>query len=202
MFYWIKNWKVVISGENKIDWFKVDKWIESKIENWVYENWKIIPYKESKEYKKRIQKMLEQQAEQYKKQWYNVEIKDWKVEIIKDEKWLEVEIQKINKRFDDTIEEYTAKYPIYEKMTWAIKQQEAQKVMNWETSSYLEDLVRKRLQVEGKTDDEINEILQDEVKKFAEIILEKAKEYADLYSKLEAEKDKKIQELKMQLNIQ
>jgi len=108
------------------------------------------------------------------------------------------ELKKINKWFDEEIEKYTTKYPIYEKMTWPIKQREAEIVANWWKSEYLENLVKDKLKtMDWYSEEEINNILQDKVKDFANLILQKAKEYAIMYSDLEAEKDKRIQELKL-----
>ncbi len=157
MFYWIKNWKVFIISEEKTK-VKVDKWVESDVVNWVYEDWKIVPKEESEEYKK--------QMEEYK------------------QKMLEEEIQKINKCFDKTIKDYIKAYPEMEVETWETKRVEAEKVLAWQESEYLNKLA------EAKGVD---------VKELAKKIKEKADAYADMYTKLEAEKDKKIEELKQKL---
>jgi len=180
MFYWIKNWKLFLISEEKSN-IKVDEWLESEIENWVYENWEIVPKEESEQYQQYLEelakKQLEEKIKELQEQGYNVD-DEWN--IIKDEKWLEVETQKINKWFDETIVEYIKDYPEQERATWPIQLAEAEKVLNWETSVYIDSLAQAKW-IDTQT--------------LAETIKTKSEEYNTLYANLVAEKENKLKEL-------
>ena len=59
MFYYLKKWQIFISNEIKDNNIECEKIIESKIKDWVLLEWKIISYKETKEYIKNKEKMEE-----------------------------------------------------------------------------------------------------------------------------------------------
>jgi len=93
----------------------------------------------------------------------------------------EYKLNKVNTQFDRTIKNYIKQYPEMEVQTWAIKLAEAEKVIAWWTSEYLAQLAKDKWV---------------DVEELANKIKIKADEYNAMYSKLEAEKDKKIWELK------
>ena len=105
--------------------------------------------------------------------WKIVETPEY-LENIKEE-----EIQKIYEEFENTIKQITAWYTQAEIDTWATKVEEAKKVIAGGTSDLLSSLL---LEWENLLD-------------FAKKILQKAKEYSEIYYKAEKTKREKLKNI-------
>ena len=153
----------------------------------IIQNWKLVSVSNAKHMQDWVEAIwLDLSNNDIKKLQNWCLYKDWKIIETKEykQKMLEEWIQKINEWFNKTIKDYIKDYPEMEVETWETKRIEAEKVLAWQASEYLNKLA------EAKGVD---------IKELAQKIKEKADTYADMYTKLEAEKDKKIEELREQL---
>jgi len=91
------------------------------------------------------------------------------------------QIENINNEFDNKISEYLSKYPKREQDTFAEKKREAEKVMDWEVSLYIESKAK---------------AIGISAEQFAQIIIAKNEEWTVKYIELENEKDYKISKIK------
>jgi len=93
-------------------------------------------------------------------------------------------IENIKADFDEKISEYLSKYPKREQDTFAEKKREAEKVMDWQSSVY----------IEWKA-----EVLWVTPEQFAQKIIAKNNEWMKKYTQFENEKDTKIAKLEKEL---
>jgi hypothetical protein len=117
--------------------------------------------------------------------------KDEEVDEIIDIKFIENEnyrkteyqkkLQQINLEFDAKIDAYLSKYPKREQDTFSEKKREAEKVVNGESSLYIEG----KAKALGITSLE-----------FAQIVIAKNNEWTELYLEAENEKDIELEKLK------
>lgn len=165
---WIKD----IHKEKLVN-FKYEEIKEKEINFWLFDIfWKYFNF--------------EKEQETWNQTWYfeNSKFKEnYKIiDLEKYKQWkFKKELEKINKWFDETIKNYIKTYPEMEVQTWGIKLAEAEKVLAWQDSPYLQQLAQDKWL-------DVNEL--------AKKIKAKADVYNAMYSKLEAEKDKQIKDLK------
>ncbi len=123
------------------------------------------------------------------------EWEDWEIIYTKSDRFIEYEaktkqeafessVKQINEDFDKTVDEYLSKYPKREQDTFSEKKREAEKVLLWESSVYIEW----KATALGITPQQ-----------FAAIIIQKNTEWTQKYTGLENEKDLKIAQLEAQL---
>jgi len=112
------------------------------------------------------------------KDWEIIETEEYKQNLLKEEK------NKIEAKFQETIKQITAWYSQAEIDTWNTKVAEAKKVLAGEWSEILEQIL-----IEWETIEEL-----------ATRILEKAKQYAEIYYKAEKEKRQVLKELEAKYN--
>ena len=112
--------------------------------------------------------------------WYK--FIDWILSETDDSKYKQKQanIQKINNEFEDKINTFLSKYPKREQDTFSQKLREAEKVIDWWESTYIE-LKSKAFWITAL--------------EFAEKVKQKSDSFISLYAKLENEKDLAILEL-------
>lgn len=158
--------------------------------------------KESEEYNKKLLQEYEKQVEKneeldeekrkeiqkpkYKEPWFefqeyldSLELSNVIVVETEESKQLEYsnKVKEINTAFDEKINEFLSKYPKREQETFWEKKREAEKVVAWGSSIYIE-WKAKALKITPE--------------QFAHIIITKNNEWVELYTQLENEKDAEI----------
>lgn len=119
MFYYIRKWNIFIALENADKNIKADEVIESDIKDWVLVNGKIISYKDTDEYKKRVADIEELSRKEF------------------EPPTIEEQIAKIQEDFQIKIDEFNAKYPAAEQARFTDKLEKAKAVIAWWTDDYI-----------------------------------------------------------------